>query len=138
MAGAENQSGAGNGDRGKEDTRLRLDALKGKLAKAKGQRSLQETPEGRGKAMGQALKLATELVAGVVVGGLIGWALDQLFGTKPFLMLLFLFLGAAAGIMNVVRTATKMQGEIYQGEPMPGHHLRSKTKRDAAAEDDKD
>lgn len=138
MAAAENQSGAGNGDRGKETVRQRLDALEGKLAKTKGLGSSPETPEGRGKAMGQALKLSTELVAGVVVGGLIGWALDQVFGTKPFLMLVFLVLGAAAGIMNVIRTATKMQGEIYQGEPMPGHHLRNKTGRSADAPDHKD
>ena len=61
--------------------------------------------------MGQALRLATELVAGVVVGGFIGWALDGLFGTKPFLMLVFLLLGAAAGILNVIRTAKQMQAE---------------------------
>jgi len=75
--------------------------------------------------MGQALRLATELVAGVAVGGFIGWALDQLFGTAPFLMVAFLFLGGAAGIMNVVRTAKAMQGE-----PMPGHHLRNATDDD--------
>ena len=42
-------------------------------------------------------------------------------------------LGAAAGIMNVIRTAKSMQGE-----PMPGHHLRNKTMRDVATEDDED
>ena len=138
MAGAENQSEAGNGGRDKETIRLRLDALEGKLAKAQSQRPSPEESEGRGRAMGQALKLATELVAGVAVGGFIGWALDQLFGTKPFLMLVFLVLGAAASIMNVIRTATKMQGEAYQGEPMPGHHLRNKTGRGVKTEDDKD
>jgi ATP synthase protein I len=83
--------------------------------------------------MGQALKLSVELVAGVVVGGGIGWALDQLFGTKPILMLVFLVLGAASGIMNVMRTAKTMQGE-----PMPGHHLRTKKVRDAVTQDDED
>jgi ATP synthase protein I len=75
--------------------------------------------------MGQALRLATEMVAGVAVGGFIGWALDRLFGTAPFLMVAFLFLGAAAGIMNVVRTAKAMQDE-----PMPGQHLRNATDDD--------
>src|SRR5665648_1049199 len=70
--------------------------------------------------MGQALRLATEMVAGVAVGGFIGWALDRLFGTAPFGMVVFLFLGGAAGIMNVVRTAKSMQGE-----PLPGEHLRN-------------
>ena len=68
-----------------------------------------------------------------MVGGIIGWALDQLFGTKPVLMLVFLVLGAASGIMNVIRTAKTMQGE-----PMPGHHLRVQKARDAVARDDKD
>jgi len=122
MAGAENQSGPAKSGRDHKTIRRRLDALEGKLAKAKGRRPSQEEREGQGKAMGQALRLATELVAGVAVGGVIGWALDQLFDTAPFLMVAFLFLGAAAGIMNVVRTAKAMQGE-----PMPGHHLRKST-----------
>lgn len=130
MAGAENQSGRKPGDRDTDDIRRRLDALEGKLATAQGRRpqTSDDDQEGRGKAMGQALRLATELVAGVAVGGLIGWALDQLFDTAPFLMVVFLALGAAAGIMNVVRTAKAMQGE-----PMPGHHLRN-----AADDEDED
>jgi ATP synthase protein I len=129
MAGAENQSGRGADDRDTHDIRRRLHALEGKLATAQGRRpeTSDDDREGRGKAVGQALRLATELVAGVAVGGLIGWALDQLFDTAPFLMVAFLALGAAAGIMNVVRTAKAMQSE-----PMPGHHLRN------AADDDED
>jgi ATP synthase protein I len=120
MAGAENQSGRESRGRDQDSIRQRLDALEGRLAGAQGRRPSPEEPEGRGKAMGQALRLATEMVAGVAVGGFIGWALDKLFGTAPFLMVVFLLLGAAAGIMNVVRTAKAMQGE-----PMPGHHLRN-------------
>jgi ATP synthase protein I len=127
MAGAENQSGRSKSDRDTETIRQRLDALGGKLAKAQGRRPPVEEQKGRGQAMGQALRLATELVAGVAVGGFIGWALDRLFDTAPFLMVAFLFLGGGAGIMNVVRTAKAMQGE-----PMPGHHLRNTT------DDDKD
>ena len=124
MAGAENQSGPGADGRGTHDIRRRLDALEGKLATAQSRRpQTSDDQERRGKAMGQALRLATELVAGVAVGGLIGWALDQLLDTAPFLMVVFLVLGGAAGIMNVVRTAKAMQGE-----PMPGHHLRNATK----------
>lgn len=133
MAGAENQSGAGNGDQDTESIRRRLDTLDGKLTAAKGVRQPPVEAEGRGRAMGQAFKLSIELVAGVAVGGVIGWALDQLFGTKPILMLVFLVLGAASGIMNVFRTAKTMQGE-----PMPGHHLRTKKAREAVTRDDKD
>ena len=129
MAGAENQSGRRAGGRDTESIRQRLDALEGKLVKVQGRREpAPEEPEARSKAMGQALRLSTEMVAGVAIGGFIGWALDQLFGTAPFLMVVFLILGAAAGIMNVVRTAKSMQGE-----PLPGQHLR-----DAIDDDDDD
>lgn len=133
MAGAENQSEADRGDQDTESIRRRLDTLDGKLSKAKGLRQPPVDAEGRGRAMGQAFKLSIELIAGVAVGGFIGWALDQLFGTKPILMLVFLVLGAASGIMNVMRTAKSMQGE-----PMPGHHLRTKTGRDEVAKDNED
>src|SRR5262249_62145595 len=96
----------------------RLDKLWQHLAECKGKRASAPQVEGeaRGAAYGQALKLATELIAGVAVGGFIGWALDRLFGSAPLLMVVFLILGAAAGIMNVVRAAKEMQGKA----PLPG------------------
>lgn len=72
----------------------------------------------RGSAMGTAFRISTELVAGLLVGGLIGWQLDKWLGTSPVLLLVFFLLGAAAGIMNVIRTAWKMQsGASDSGEP---------------------
>ena len=59
--------------------------------------------------MGTAFKMSTELVSAVVVGTIIGFILDNWFGTKPWLILIFFFVGVAAGIMNVVKTAKKMQ-----------------------------
>ena len=58
--------------------------------------------------MGIAFRLSTDLVAAVVVGGVIGWFLDRWLGTAPWLLLLFFFLGVAAGILNVMRTAREM------------------------------
>ena len=51
-----------------------------------------------------AFRIGIELVAGVVVGVLIGWALDRWLDTAPWLMVLFFFLGSAAGMINVYRT----------------------------------
>ncbi|HAD26704.1 MAG TPA: phosphoribosylaminoimidazolecarboxamide formyltransferase, partial [Alphaproteobacteria bacterium] len=51
----------------------------------------------RGSAMGVAIRLSTDLVAAVAVGGFLGWLLDRWLGTSPWLLLLFFFLGVAAG-----------------------------------------
>ena len=61
--------------------------------------------------MGSAFKLGTELVAAVAVGTIIGFILDSWFDTKPWLIIIFFFLGAAAGLLNVIRTANRMQKE---------------------------
>ena len=59
--------------------------------------------------MGAAFKMSTELVAHVVVGTIIGFILDKTFGTKPWLILIFFFVGVIAGIVNVFKSAKKMQ-----------------------------
>ncbi|MFO0995632.1 MAG: AtpZ/AtpI family protein [Alphaproteobacteria bacterium] len=56
-------------------------------------------------AVGQAFRIAAELVSGLLVGLAIGWLLDRWLGTGPWLLILFFFLGAAAGILNVYRAA---------------------------------
>ena len=60
-------------------------------------------PEGTVAIMG---RVATELVAGVVVGAFIGWALDQWLDTSPLFLLVMFFLGAIAGMLNVWRVFT--------------------------------
>ncbi len=56
--------------------------------------------------MALAGRVTTELVAGVVVGAFIGWALDSWLGTTPAFMVVFFFIGSAAGMMNVWRALT--------------------------------
>jgi ATP synthase protein I len=121
MAGAENKSGRKTSGRDAGSIRQRLDSLGEQLAEAKARHAPAPEPEPRsqGAALGQALRLGIELVAGVAVGGFIGWALDRFFGTAPFLMVVFLGLGAAAGILNVVRTAKRMQAEAPSGRDLP-------------------
>ena len=62
--------------------------------------------------MGKALKISTELVAAVVVGSIIGFLLDNWFGTKPLLTIIFFIMGVAAGILNVFRSAKRMQKKL--------------------------
>ena len=128
MAGAVEKPGRGQSDRETEAIKRRLHDLEGKVRDAR----LRHEPassqaQDRGSAMGQALKLSTEMIAGVAVGGFIGWALDRLFGTAPILMVVFLILGAAAGIINVIRSAQRRQAAAV---PLPG--------KDMPADDDDD
>lgn len=70
-------------------------------------------------AFGFALRAGMEMVAGVVVGGGIGWLLDRWLGTGPFLLVLFFFLGAGAGVLNVYRIAQRMN-QAGPGDDKPG------------------
>ena len=87
-----------------EDFKTRL-----KIAKTKIKKQIQSDSEKRGSLMGNAFKLGTELVSAVAVGTIIGFILDSWFGTKPWLIIIFFFLGAGAGILNVIRAAIRMQ-----------------------------
>ena len=62
--------------------------------------------------LGKALKISTEFVAAVVVGSTIGYILDYWLDTKPLLTISFFFMGVAAGILNVFRSAKKMHGNL--------------------------
>ncbi len=61
-----------------------------------------------GNALGLAFRVSVELVSALAVGLGIGWLLDQWLETAPWLMLVFLILGGAAGILNVYRMAKGM------------------------------
>mgnify|MGYP001272212505 CR=1 FL=1 len=82
-----------------------------KIAKSKVKKQVQNDNEKRGSFMGSAFKLGTELVASVAVGTIIGFILDSWFDTKPWFIIIFFFLGTAAGILNVIRAANRMQKE---------------------------
>ena len=56
-------------------------------------------------ALARGFRLSTELVAGVLVGAFIGWALDRWLGISPLGMIVFLLLVFAAGVVNVIRAA---------------------------------
>ena len=84
----------------------KLDALKVQRAK------VERPPAQRGRSdFGAAFKFAAELVVGVVAGGALGWALDRQFGTAPWLMIVLVILGFAAGLLNVVRAAREAQAK---------------------------
>ncbi|MCT8970323.1 AtpZ/AtpI family protein [Microbaculum marinisediminis] len=86
----------------------RRKALRASLEGARRRHEPPPETSARGNALGMAFRVATEFVAGLMVGGGIGWYLDDWIGSRPLFFLVFLALGATAGIMNVIRSAYRM------------------------------
>ena len=80
-----------------------------KIAKNKAKSRKSSKNQESSSNMGTAFKMSTELVSAVVVGTIIGFILDNWFGTKPWLILIFFFVGVIAGITNVIKSAKRMQ-----------------------------
>ena len=80
-----------------------------KIAKNKAKYKKTSKKNETSSSIGTAFKMSTELVSAVVVGTIIGFILDNWFGTKPWLILIFFFVGVIAGISNVIRSAKNMQ-----------------------------
>ena len=88
----------------KDQFKTRLEIAKKKVLK-KNHHNKDDNPS----SIGAAFKLSTELVAAVAVGTIIGFIFDQTFGTRPWFILIFFFVGVVAGITNVIRSAKNMQ-----------------------------
>ena len=116
MAQGTNDSEGGSGNKSSSDEAAlsaRLGSLNQRLSEIRGgRRSRTEQPgdgsgdgAARASAIARGFRLSSELVAGVVVGALIGWGFDRLLSTSPFGLIVFFLLGFAAGVLNVVRSA---------------------------------
>jgi ATP synthase protein I len=68
------------------------------------------SPTADPSAMARGFRLSTELVAGVLVGAALGWLLDRWLGISPWGLIVFLLLGFAAGVLNVMRAAGVNRG----------------------------
>ena len=88
----------------KDQFKTRLEIAKKKILE-KNHHNKDDNPS----SIGAAFKLSTELVAAVAVGAIIGFIFDQTFGTRPWFILIFFFVGVVAGITNVIRSAKNMQ-----------------------------
>jgi ATP synthase protein I len=115
---AEGTDDSENGSRDKSPSdeaalSARLGSLDQRLSKIRDSRKIRTDQPGseggdgtaRASAMARGLRLSSELVAGVVVGALIGWGFDRLLSTSPFGLIVFFLLGFAAGVLNVIRSA---------------------------------
>lgn len=90
-------------DQSEDPDQDRLDDLGRKIEAARGP-STEAKPAPQGSA-GIAYRLASELIAGLLVGVALGWGFDKVFRTRPWGTLFFLILGLAAAMINVIRTA---------------------------------
>lgn len=106
------QDGPGNTPRPElGDLSDRLKDLSGRIAAEQSQRAESERPSASMQsATGYAkgYRLASEFVAGTLVGGLIGYGVDWVFGTLPLGLIVFLLLGFGAGILNMARAANRV------------------------------
>lgn len=87
-----------------------LDAQQGEARKSSGADGLGQdsgSAASLGNAMGFAFRVLSEFVGAVIVGAFIGWWIDRVAGTAPAFVIVFLLMGAAAGVWNVYRIAMK-------------------------------
>jgi ATP synthase protein I len=99
------------------DFERRVGDLGKQLGEARSQYAEGEPPKDsavRARGMAYGLRMASELVGAVLVGGLIGYFLDQWLGSWPWMFLVFFMLGFAAGVLNVIRGFTRLQAEIKE------------------------
>ena len=115
------------------DSRNSLDDLDNRLKAARGPIEQEPPPRGRGtqSGLGQGLRIGIEMVVSVAVGAGLGYVIDGWADTRPLFMIVFLFLGFAAGIMNVLRIVRGLDEAVGLGRA-----VREKKDRDAKAERD--
>jgi ATP synthase protein I len=93
-----------------EDDPAGLNKLDAQLKAARERNPAPESRSGPSEdssGMATGMRLSAELLAGVLVGLGVGWGLDRWLGTAPWLLLVFLLLGTAAGILSVIRSGNK-------------------------------
>lgn len=104
-----------------DDLAKRRAALDAKLT-ARDARAEERRPRNAAKSdLARGLKLSSEFIAGVVVGAMLGWLFDRVFDTSPLGLIVFLLLGFAAGVLNVLReTGSVAKAERRIDPPGPG------------------
>jgi ATP synthase protein I len=104
----------------RDDTPPSLDDLDAKLREARSKRPVGSRGKEREGGWGLGFKIGVELVSALAVGVGIGLLLDYWLGTKPWMLLLFFVLGAAAGILNVYRTVSGYGYAVGYRRPRAG------------------
>lgn len=99
-----------------QDRRARLDALEARLAEKRVSDAPLRHQDEHHSQVQMAWRMVIELVAGLGIGLGMGYGLDLVFGTTPWLMIIFVLLGFAAGVKTMMRTANEMQTPETSGD----------------------
>ena len=116
MAGSADGGGDGNRQPSSpEEAALsaRLGSLDRRLSEIRDSRNVRTGQSGedggdgaaRASAFARGFRLSSELIAGVVVGALMGWGFDRLLSTSPWGLIVVVRIGFTAGVLNVIRSA---------------------------------
>lgn len=97
-----------------DDARER--SLDERIAAAKARQAPEPRAEEHYSQANVAWRMVIELVAGLMIGFGIGYGLDVLFGTMPWLLVLFTLAGFAAGVKTMMRTAQEVSLEDGAGD----------------------
>jgi ATP synthase protein I len=99
---------AGNNQNRDSDLNERRERLSKALEGQRKQEAAHQPKQSGATGYAQALKVGSEFVGGVLVGVALGWGLDSVAGTSPWGLIIFLMLGFAAGVLNVIRGSGSM------------------------------
>jgi|SRR5271165_5560711 len=124
-----------------ERLRMNLDRLKSSLSKARESQRPEASPQteipdaARGASgISLGMRAGSEFISAIVVGAGLGWGLDRLIGTNPAFLIVFFFLGVAAGVWNVIRlTSPKGEGAALDSRLSPTDAADKGLRRSARA-----
>jgi ATP synthase protein I len=123
------------------EMRVRLDTLKGRLerraADKRERAAAAASPPGGGiggPGVTLGLQAGGEFVAAIILGGAIGWGLDWLLGSKPWLLIVFFLLGTVAGVQNVIRVTSPKGRDGVRNSRLSGGQAPDKDEPRSASE----
>ena len=91
--------------------------VEARLRKARGESSARPGGEGPpSSARGAAYRLGSDIIAGLLAGAILGWGLDKLLATTPWMLIVCMLLGFAGGVMNAIRQLQKWNQEQGSGK----------------------
>lgn len=100
----------------KADLDDRLQEINQRLGRNIDQEVKERSRKRNSQGMALALRMASEFVSAILVGATIGYGIDWMLGSTPWVMIVFLLLGFVAGVINVMRSSSELSTAHYVNE----------------------